>query len=812
MGRRGRTIAWIIAGLILLLFGGRWAASLLTERWWAETISSAAGRFVVRYLLLRFLLDTLGALLAIAWFTLNFYVVYRAIGSVQVPRRVANLEINEALTPRALLLTTVGGGLILGLLTGLGTAHWWQNVLLAWQGVTYGIKDPILGHDLGLYVAQLPLWRRLHGFALLLSLIALGISGLLYLLVGAIRWSGRRVAISDHARQHLGWLLAALLLVLAWGYWLEPFELVAGIAAPIQSDTAGLRSAIANALTVLALIVAVISFLWALRPRHALMVVGWMILALASILGHHVVPAIASVHEHPIVDDSTMKKLERSAFGLARLEEGPPSMARDTALGVPGPLSLWNDEVVRDLGEGDSVASNQTVLRLRNRRLPVWISVRVRPDDSLLVSAYADDQTSAFGGPLSYRLGDTLAYPGTVRLLELPVHASRPRAREYVVNTDSSGVLIGSWGRRILLAWARQAGMLFDALPDQARLAWHLDPMERLATIAPQITWTTPTAHVVEGELVWMSDGYVNEGTFPIVARAPWREREVATLDSPFLGVVTAATGAVRMYRRPSTGPLGKAWQEITGDVAVPWSDLPPGLVNQVTYPGELFEVQARVLERSQWLGNRLTDRSYQDRSRALSGTSWSRTDTTLEHVAAFEAPGGRRVTAILEGRFYNGAQRLLLTRVRGPEGFPDPGALSRAWARFATYEQLRDSLRSAGAEAVISSVGLWVEPNGMGAYQTVFGKGPDRRVAVAWVNLAAGDSLGAGRNATEAWHNLLGMSAPILSIGPSGRLAEAEKWMAVADSAMKRGDWTAFGRAFQALGEVLKHTAPPGD
>ena len=56
-----------------------------------------------------------------------------------------------------------------------------------------------------------------------------------------------------------------------------------------------------------------------------------------------------------------------------------------------------------------------------------------------------------------------------------------------------------------------------------------------------------------------------------------------------------------------------------------------------------------------------------------------------------------------------------------------------------------------------------------------------------------------------EAWQNLLGMSAPLLSGGSAGRLGEAREWMTIADSALKRGDWSGFGRAFEALREILK-------
>jgi hypothetical protein len=52
----------------------------------------------------------------------------------------------------------------------------------------------------------------------------------LYSLVGALRWSGGRPAINDHRPPHLGALLVCLALALAWGYLLEPYELVAGLA------------------------------------------------------------------------------------------------------------------------------------------------------------------------------------------------------------------------------------------------------------------------------------------------------------------------------------------------------------------------------------------------------------------------------------------------------------------------------------------------------------------------------------------------------------------------------------------------------
>ena len=806
MSRRSRIVLLTAVSLVLLLFLGRWATAMMAERWWAGTLSAATRGFVGDVQALKLILDACGIALASAWFVGHFYIVYRAIGSVQVSRRVANLEIHEALASRVLLIGTICAGLVLGLLVGTGTSRWWQNVMLAWKGVTYDTLDPILGNDLGLYVAQLPLWRRAHGAALLLVLLGLGICFLLYVLVGAIRWSGRRPALSDHARRHLGWLLGSLALVLAWGYWLEPYETVAGLGAAIRFDTAEFHGVVANALTGVALAAALVSALWAIRPRHLLMAMAWMILAFSSIIGHHVLPAFGSRGRAIADSDERIQRLERAAFGLNRMDEAP-AFTPDSTDAPPGPVSLWNGDQVARLGEGDSsviVTVNQSTMRIRGKHVPVWLSMRALPGDSSMVSAYADDRVSLSGGPLSYRLGDTLAYPGTVRLLDLPSHGVRDSAPDYQVNQDSAGGPIDGWWRRLVLAWARQVGKLFQPLPRGSHLAWHLDPLGRLQAAAPHVTWSAPTLHVVDGELVWLSDGYVISGTFPMVDRATWRDRDIASIDVPFLGTITARSGETRIYRRHASSPLGRAWQEITGGVALPWSQLPPGVHEVLTYPRELFQLQARILERDHWLGDQQAGPPGRDPLYYVMPTAWRQPDTSLIQVAVFEATGQRGVTAVLSGQHSGAQARLLLHRVRGAEGFGAPRALERNWKRFATFEQLKDSLRAVNSEARLSPIKVWVEPSGIGAYQVVYGEGPERQLAVAWVNVAARDSLGAGRTMQEAWQNLLGYSAPLLS-GGSGRLGEAREWMAIADSALKRGDWSAFGRAFEALREVLK-------
>ncbi|HEV8176122.1 MAG TPA: UPF0182 family protein, partial [Gemmatimonadales bacterium] len=373
MSRRGRRLTATLAGLVVLLFLGRWTAVLLADRWWAAELSPAAAEFLTDWHVLRLTLELAGCLIASAWFIGHLLLVYRAVGTVQIRRNVANLEFREALTPGTLLTVAVASGALFGLLVGVGASGWWREFTLAWQGVTYRTGDPLLGRDLGFYIAQLPVWHAVHGFILLLILLALIGVAALYMLVGAIRWIERRPAINDHARAHIGWLLAALALALAWGYLLEPYEIMAESVDLLDEPSWRTGQIVSPVLAGVALAAGAVSALWATRPRHTLALAGWVMLGSASIVGHWLLPSMLGASAAPMVDPRTMEQLERLAYGLEGL--------RDTRLEPisqpmpPAVPSLWNPEIVARLLPADStrlLAIDPALLTRQGKRRPVW--------------------------------------------------------------------------------------------------------------------------------------------------------------------------------------------------------------------------------------------------------------------------------------------------------------------------------------------------------------------------------------------------------------------------------------------------------
>ncbi|MGH7499123.1 MAG: UPF0182 family protein [Gemmatimonadales bacterium] len=809
MSRRGRRLTTALAGIVALLFAGRWLSALGADRWWAAEVSPTSVAFLTDWHLLGLILDIGGVAIASGWFMGHFLIVYRAVGSVQVRRNVANLEIREALTPGALLAVAVVSGAVLGLLVGAGTSRLTPQVALAWQGVSYGDTEAFLQRDFGLYVAQLPLWRSAHAFFFLLEVLGLGTVLGLYLLVGAVRWIEGRPAINTHARIHLGWLLVGFALVLMWGYLLEPYELVAGLDATPDQGQWRAVTLVAPLLAGVALATSVLSAAWAMRARHALAAAGWIVLAGASIVGHWMVPPAMKGGGEALTDSVTAERIDRAAYGLDPLQV--IRMSDIATPPQPPPLpGLWNPATIARALSADSVETISVapaVLTLRNGRHPVWLAARRTTSGKVSLVAVADDRTGKSGEPLFYHARDSLAGPSPAAFLELGDDASRPGAPRYRIHgRDGSGIQVASWPRRIMLAWALQAGSLLGRLPSGARVDWEMTPAGRLGRLAPFVTWGEPVPRVIDGELMWLVDGYLSSSTFPLAPRITWHGRRISSLRAAFIGTVTAETGITRIFLRPGDNPLGEAWVAVSEGVAEPSSAIPMSVLRALPYPAELLTAQSRALERPGWRLGNLNARAGADTNEAArADITWAADTSGPQLVIAYERSTDRRVSAMLVASREEGADALRLVRLDSARALPSRAALESRWNRFPSFSALSDSIRDDGGRLERGPVRFDLTPAGVVASQVSFARRGDGGTAVVWVSVASDSRLGAGRSFSEAWSNLLGATVPaVAGAAQATRLEEARRLLLRADSALRAGDWVGFGRVWDTLRRAL--------
>jgi hypothetical protein len=367
---------------------------------------------------------------------------------------------------------------------------------------------------------------------------------------------------------------------------------------------------------------------------------------------------------------------------------------------------------------------------------------------------------------------------------------------------EEPGVALDSWLRRVSLAWSLQAPELLGHLERGTRLDWSLTPGERLHRLLPFAAWDEPVARLVDGELVWVVDGYLPPATFPLSPPIEWRRRRIAGLRAALVGTVSAQTGAAHVFLRPGSDALAGAWAAVAAGVIEPAAALPEAVWRSAPYPAELFRVQARQLERSPRRLGVLSGRTGTDPNELPRvEVAWADDTTGPVNLAAYELPGERRLSALLVGSHEDAADVLRLMRLDSASALPSRSGLEGRWSRFATFKALSDSIQEDGGRLDRGPVRFDVDDDGVVAYQSHFAGPASGRPVLVWVTVATGDRQGAGHTMKEAWSNLLGASVPaIAGQAQTTRLDDARRFVLQADSALRAADWERFGHAWNGL------------
>ena len=125
-----------------------------------------------------------------------------------------------------LKLVGIGVPAVIGVLAGIVAQTYWERIQLFLHGGSFGVNDPQFGMDLGFYAFDLPFYRLVLGYLFVATFLALIANLLGHYLFGGIRLSGRTGALSRSARIQLISLVGTLVLLKAFAYWLDRYELL----------------------------------------------------------------------------------------------------------------------------------------------------------------------------------------------------------------------------------------------------------------------------------------------------------------------------------------------------------------------------------------------------------------------------------------------------------------------------------------------------------------------------------------------------------------------------------------------------------
>jgi hypothetical protein len=223
--------------------------------------------------------------------------------------------------------------LVFSLMAGSAAAAHWEEALLFFNQVPFGIKDPVFSLDLSFFVFRLPFLRFIWS-SLFSALVVSAVAAIaLHVIDGAIGISMGRPSFADHVKAHISSMAAAACLMFAAGFRLLQYGLLystRGTAYGASYTDIHAELPVFGILAVVSLITAVLFLINIKIKGWKLPIIAGVFLGSALILVGGVYPVIIQQYkvspneiavEKPYIKRSIA--FTRSAYGLNAIDARP---------------------------------------------------------------------------------------------------------------------------------------------------------------------------------------------------------------------------------------------------------------------------------------------------------------------------------------------------------------------------------------------------------------------------------------------------------------------------------------------------------
>ncbi len=554
------------------------------------------------------------------------------------------------------------GLILIGLFAGGFLQARWMIFFQYINQVPTGNADPIFGKDISFYLFSLPVLEAVSTFGIALAVLALLLTGFLYVLNGHLGYNGR-VQLTSAARIHLTILLSLVFLTLTFRFWVLRFEILYNTSGAVFG--AGYTDLYAwlpcywllAGLSLITAILIVASLLFStLKPAAVTGIIfGVVYLGLniyPSLIQTFIVEPNELQKESPYIDNNIQATLKAYKLDSIETNEFIPNdslnmEALDENRGTLKNIRLWdwrplkntyeqlqsirlyyefeNPDVDRYVIDGEYRQVLFSARELEFSRIAEtaqnWINRHFVYTHGQGICMSPVNEVTSEGLPEFFiqdipprsnvdlqitrpeiYFGEKTEHPVFVKTNQEEFDYPMGDQNATTIYEGDRGLPIDSFFMRLVFSWELKIYQILftDNFTENSRILLHRRLNERIPRIAPFLSFDRdPYLVIHDGRLLWIQDAYTVSDRYPY--SEPFPERRPGAINyirNSVKIVMDAYLGDVTFYVADEEDPLIKVYEKIFPEMFKPLDTMDPEMRKHIRYPLDLFDIQREVFGR----------------------------------------------------------------------------------------------------------------------------------------------------------------------------------------------------------------------
>ena len=650
-----KRILWIVGLVILALIVLGTFSDWITEWLWLKQLDYSQVFWTIKRT--QILLLVLAFVVTVTYVGLNLRVLGKqllGVSFVGTPLEQTQLDFESEAGQKAARIFGRIATLIAGVLMAMAFFYRWDSYFRFHWDTMVGQADPIFQNDLGFYLFRLPFIEILQNSLIaLVFIVTLGII-VLYLYTGRLTASNSLYSIPQKIRRHISVNLAIWFLLLAWGYYLDRYDILYDESGAVYgagyTDVTVRLPLIWIMMIFTGLLGLITAVQWFInKPKW--IVYGGVGALVIGVLGLGILPSLVQSFkvdpnelelETPYIKNNINQT--RSAYELDQAEVISYN-ARDTLSrrditrneATIDNVRLWDPRLLiqtyRQLQEIRTYYQFYSVdidrywteegyrqMMLAPRELSndlaektdTWVNQKLQYTHGygMVMSPVAEEGQEGIP-PFTVKDLPPQSTDDSLQVDQAAIYYGENQEGFRIVNTGikeldypsgdenvytnydgQGGIPFSNWFRKLLFAW--QLGdiniLLSDYIKDDSRIQIWQRVQERVKKVVPFLTLDEDPYLVLNNGKI-----YWIQDAYTTSPHYPYSEpyqRNLNYIRNSVKVVVDAYDGDVDFYVSNENDPIIQVYQDIFPDVFQPLSAMPEGLKRHVRYPLDLFKVQ----------------------------------------------------------------------------------------------------------------------------------------------------------------------------------------------------------------------------